>query len=76
MNMDKFLKKIQMDLDNKILTCVSGQSIVKPFTQVFEEVREKQKKNLNKKTFNSENSIYHSVINDFLREHPEFIREE
>lgn len=74
--MDKFLEKIQMDLENKILTCVSGQSIIKPFTQVFEEVREKQKKNVIKKSFNSENSIYHSVINDFLKEHPEFIKEE
>jgi NAD-dependent SIR2 family protein deacetylase len=74
--MDKFLEKIQMDLENKILTCVGGQSIVKPFNQVFEEVREKQKKNVIKKTFNSENSIYHSVISDFLKEHPEFIKEE
>jgi hypothetical protein len=76
--MDKFLEKIQNDLENKILTCVKGGSIVKPFAQVYEEVREKKTKKVKKisSEFPNEESIYKKVIEDFLRQHPELIRQD
>ncbi len=74
--MDKFLEKIKLDLENKILTCVTGESIIKPFGQVYEEVRVKAKKNGIKKIYTSEESIYYEVINEYLKEHPEFINKE
>lgn len=68
---------MQSDLEKKILSCVNGESIVKPFPQVFEEVREKPKKTTEtKKIFSSEESIYTAVIQQFLKEHPELIKEE
>jgi hypothetical protein len=75
--MDKFLKKIETDLKEKILTCVNGESIVKPFSQVYEEVREKHKKKESdekEKIYVSEDSIYKDVIQKFLKEHPELIK--
>ena len=74
--MEKFLEKMQKDLDTKILSCVKGESIVKPFSQVFEEVREKPKKRkIEKPKFKSktEESIYSEVISAFLKEHPELV---
>lgn len=76
--MDKFLEKIQIDLETKILTCVKGESIIKPFTQVYEEVRDKKIKKVRKiaSEFPNEESIYKKVIEEFLREYPEFIKED
>ena len=39
--MEKFLQKMQEDLENKILSCVKGESIIKPFSQIYERAREK-----------------------------------
>lgn len=72
--MDKFLEKIQMDMQNKILHCVSGKSIIKPFDKVFEEVRTNNKKTKKQKINNSEESIYNEIIKKFLEENPEFIK--
>lgn len=47
--MEKFLKKFQTDLENKMLACARGESIVKPFDQIYEEVREKKVKKTTKK---------------------------
>lgn len=76
--MDKFLEKIQHDIENKILTCVKGESIVKPFKQVYEEVRIKKVKKTKKisSEFSNEESIYKKVIEDFLKEHPELIKQD
>ncbi len=74
--MDKFLEKIELDIKSKILSCAKGQSIVKPFDKVFQEVREIAKKNDTKNTKKNEQSIYDEVIRDFLRQYPEFIKEE
>lgn len=74
--MDKFLEKIQKDIDSKILTCVKGESIVKPFTQVYQEVRDKPKKKKITSTFSNKESIYKKVIEEFLKQHPELIGQE
>lgn len=76
--MDKFLEKIQNDIENKILTCVKGESIVKPFKQVYEEVRDKKIKKVKKASslFPNEESIYKTVIEEFLKEHPELIKQD
>jgi hypothetical protein len=42
--MEKFLEKIQTEIESKMLACVRGESIVKPFNQIYEEVREKPAK--------------------------------
>ncbi|NCQ52311.1 hypothetical protein GW796_10600 [archaeon] len=75
--MDKFLQKIEFDLENKILSCIHGESIIKPFLKIFDEVREKNKKITTKKSkvSLSENSIYNEVIREFLKDNPEFIKE-
>lgn len=83
--MEKFLKKIESDLDNKIFTCINGETIVKPFNKVYEQVRQKNKdstqkeKIVNKKTLiysEGEESIYKYVIEKFLKENPEFLNDE
>lgn len=76
--MDKFLEKIQKDLDNKILNCVRGESIVKPFTQVYQEVRDKKTKKIKKvsSSFPTQESIYKKVIEEFLKQHPELINQD
>ncbi len=75
--MDKFLEKIQKDIDDKILNCVKGESIVKPFAQVYNEVRDKKNKKVKKvSAFPNEESIYKKVIEEFLKQHPELIRQD
>ncbi len=67
---------MERELEQKIISCVKGESIVKPFSQVYNQVREKKKKNaVSKKLKEAEESIYASVIGQFLRDNPEFIRE-
>lgn len=81
--MENFLKRIEEDLDNKILSCINGETIVKPFTKVYEQVREKKAKdssikNVDRRTLiysEGEESIYKQVIAKFLKENPEFLIE-
>jgi formylmethanofuran:tetrahydromethanopterin formyltransferase len=82
--MENFLKRIEEDLDNKILSCMNGETIVKPFNKVYEQVREKKSKDSSIKTIDrrtliyseGEESIYKQVIAKFLKENPEFLIEE
>ena len=82
--MENFLKRIEEDLDNKILSCMNGETIVKPFNKVYEQVREKKSKDSSIKTVDrrtliyseGEESIYKQVIAKFLKENPEFLIEE
>lgn len=77
--MNKFIQKMQMEIENKMLACVKGESIVKPFSQVYSEVRQRIKKensivNQEERSIiytDGEASIYTAVIQEFLREHPE-----
>ncbi len=71
--MEKFLEKMQQELNDKILSCVNGKSIVKESNKVYTEVRKKNKKSGSKKISDAEKSIYDSVIQDFLRENPDLI---
>ena len=78
--MEKFLKRIEKDLDNKILSCINGETIVKPFAKVYEQVREKKSKDslksVDRRTLiysEGEESIYKQVIAKFLKENPEFL---
>ena len=75
--MEKFLEKIQTDIENKMLACVRGESIIKPFDQIFEEVREKPSRKTERKATKiyseGEESIYNSVVQQFLKEHPELL---
>lgn len=80
--MEKFLEKFQTDIENKMLSCVRGDSIIKPFDQIYDHVREKKKKptseNDKKSTrpyYEDENSIYNAVIKSFLQEHPELLED-
>ena len=80
--MEKFLEKFQTDIENKMLSCVRGESIVKPFDQIYDYVREKKKKVINQSNkkdthpyYEDENSIYNSVIQSFLKEHPELLED-
>ncbi len=75
--MDKFLEKIENDIKNKIIASAQGESIVKPFNQVFKEVRSLSKKEKSQKySCRNEQSIYDEVIREFLKNNPEFIKEE
>ncbi|HDR9189344.1 TPA: hypothetical protein QDB51_003431 [Burkholderia vietnamiensis] len=77
--MDKFLQKMQMQIENKMLAVVKGESIIKPFSQVYSEVRQRMEKEFpgvqkeERSTIYSdgEASIYTAVVREFLREHPE-----
>jgi hypothetical protein len=79
--MEKFLQKMQEDLENKILSCVKGESIIKPFSQIYERAREKneQQKKDDKKgkyigdVFLGDESIYVEIINEYLNKNPEFL---
>lgn len=80
--MEKFLQQMQNDLEEKILSCVKGESIVKPFSQVYERAREKKinidckdtDDGLTYKGVNMEDkSIYLQVIEKFLKENPVFL---
>ncbi len=76
--MDKFLEKIQKDIDTKLVNCLNGNSIVKPFEKVFEEVRGRKDKRIKKNSELStpEMSRYKQVIEDFLKANPDFIVEQ
>jgi hypothetical protein len=77
--MEKFLEKFQADIENKMLACVRGESIIKPFDQIYEKVREKPKKiSTHEKAVvrsysEAEHSIYSAVVKSFLEEHPELL---
>lgn len=73
--MEKFLEKMQKELDEKIIATLNGKSIVKPFEKIYEEVRERPKKKI-KKISQEESSIYSAVIAEFLKDNPELIRGE
>ncbi len=74
--MDKFLEKIQNDLDTKIFTCINGESIIKTFPKTFEEVRPKKTKKVKRNVdVLSEGSIYKGVFDKFLKENPNFLEE-
>lgn len=77
--MEKFLEKFQTDIENKMLSCVRGESIVKPFDQIYDHVREKKKKVNSEKVakpyYEDENSVYNAVIKSFLQEHPELLED-
>jgi hypothetical protein len=75
--MEKFLQKFEDDIQQKMLSCANGESIVKPFNKIYEEVRDKnsrgrlpQFKKKNKIYSEKEESIYKKVIEEFLTEHP------
>lgn len=73
---------MQSDLEDKILACVKGESIVKPFSQVYERAREKKLPEKTKSQSNGliyngvsmeDGSIYLEVIEKFLNENPLFL---
>ena len=76
--MEKFLKRFQKDINTKMVTCINGESIVKPFSGTYTEVRnnEETKEVLSPKKEigiykENQDSIYKGVIKEFLKEHPE-----
>lgn len=86
--MEKFLEKIQSEIESKMLACIKGESIIKPFSKIYNEVREKilQEKEdtiINLNNMNNphmiyskgEASIYDAVVKQFLKEHPELKKE-
>lgn len=83
MEMDNFIEKLQLQIEKKMISCVNGESIVKPFTDIYQEVRknvlkkEEDLKIQHKNVFYSdgEASIYTEVVNKFLKEHPELMED-
>jgi len=71
--MEKFLEKIQIDLEEKILACINGGDIIKPFDSVYEKVRETPRKQKIAKISTNEKSIYEKVIKQFLLENPNLL---
>ena len=82
--MDNFIEKIQLQIEKKMISCVNGESIVRPFTNIYTEVRKnvlKKEEVLNSSNDLSNNSlyskgeasIYSKVVKEFLKEHPELI---
>lgn len=80
--MEDFLKRMEHDIEHKIMSCVRGESIIKPFSQVYERVREPKKGEKKKnppttiKSFiyaEGERSIYEKAIAQFLLENPDFL---
>lgn len=77
--MDKFLQKMQLQIENKMLAVIKGESIIKPFSQVYSEVRERIEKEFpgverEERSIiysDGEASIYTAVVQEFLKEHPE-----
>lgn len=79
--MEKFLEKIKLEIEHKMLACIKGESIVKPFSQIYMEVRKKVHQEnkieivepINRSAIypDGEASIYASVVKKFLEEHPE-----
>lgn len=84
--MEDFLKRMERDLNKKIASCIRGESIIKPFSQVFDRVRDdlpvvikKKKPQKSLKSFlyaDGERSIYEKAIAQFLLENPEFLTSE
>ena len=75
--MDKFLKKIETDLKEKIVPCINGADpslIVKTFDNTYDEVRPKSKKKKKSITEKLEESIYTDIISEFLKLHPELMK--
>ena len=77
--MGNFLEKFESDMD-KMLSCANGESIIKPFDKIYEEVRNKKSRGRlpelrtrHKKYSEKEESIYKKVIQDFLNENPEIL---
>lgn len=82
--MSNFIEKIQLQIEKKMISCVNGESIVRPFTNIYTEVRKnvlKKEEILNSSNNLSNNSlysqgeasIYSEVVKEFLKEHPELI---
>lgn len=78
--MEKFLKRFQKEINTKMVKCINGESIVKPFSGTYTEVRKNEEKK-EQEVFpkkeeigiykDNQDSIYKGVIKDFLKEHPE-----
>lgn len=77
--MDKFIQKMQIEIENKMLAVIKGESIVKPFAQVYNEVRQRidqdfprvEKEERSIIYSDGEASIYTAVVQEFLKDHPE-----
>ena len=75
--MDKFLKKIETDLKEKIVPFINGADpsmIVKTFDNTYDEVSTKSKKKKKSITEKLEESIYTDIISEFLKLHPELMK--
>ena len=77
--MNDFLKKFESDME-KMLSCANGESIIKPFNKIFDEVRDKKSRGRlpelrtkHKKYSEKEESIYKKVVEEFVKEHPEIL---
>lgn len=77
--MNEFLKKFENEI-NKMISCANGESIVKPFDKIYDEVRDKKNKGrfpelrlIHKKYSEKEESIYKKIIEDFMKEYPELL---
>ncbi len=81
--MDKFLQQMQSDLEKKILSCVKGESIVKPFSQVYQRAIEKKESPIDDKkgthlgdVYLGDKSIYMEIIGEYLRDNPGFFNKD
>ena len=85
--MEKFLEKFQLEIEKKMLACIKGESIVKPFSKIYNEVRTREditedkpkRREISERKgviyTKGEESIYSAVVREFLEEHPELKEE-
>lgn len=82
--MEKFLQQMQSDIEGKILSCVKGESIVKPFSQVYEKAvtqKEKEKPEDRKgqyigDVYLGDKSIYSEIIKEYFNKNPEYFNKD
>lgn len=82
--MEKFLQQMQNDIEGKILSCVKGESIVKPFSQVYEravtkkaeETPEDRKGKYVGDVYLGDDSIYTEIVQEYLQKNPGYFSED
>lgn len=86
--MEKFLEKFQLEIEKKMLACIKGESIVKPFSKIYNEVRHREemaedarpkRREISERKgviyTKGEESIYAAVVKEFLEAHPDLKEE-
>lgn len=74
---------MQNDIEGKILSCVKGESIVKPFSQIYEKavIKKENEKIEDRKgqyigdIYLGDDSIYAEIIKEYFNKNPDFFND-